>query len=91
MIVFLGNAGRLPTTASVAEGLMYLAFVLIVGGITTVPMVWTMVWVALLLNGCEIGWGDGLLFCYNASIAAVIAYVLYFIISEIVKYKISSK
>lgn len=91
MIVFLGNAGRLPDTASAAEGLAYLALVLIIGGFTTIPMVWTMIWIPLLMNGVEIGWGDGLLFCFNASIAACIAYVLYFIISEFVKYKISSK
>lgn len=89
MIVFLGDAGRFPAAAGVAEGITYLVLLLLVGGITTVPMVWSMVWIALLLNGVTINWGDGLLFCYNAGIAAILAYAIYYIIVEICKYYIS--
>lgn len=85
MIVLLGDSGKFPDTASAAEGLTYFVLLLVVGGLTTVPMVWTIIWIALLFNGIEIGWGNGLLICCQLGVAALVVYIIYYIATEVYK------
>lgn len=64
MIVFLGNAGKLPEDASWAEALLYLVAVVGCFFLFFIPGVWTLIWITLVLS-TGIDYAEGLMFCYR--------------------------
>lgn len=64
MIVFLGNAGKLPEDAGWEMALLYLVVVVGCFFLFFVPTVWTLIWITLVLS-TGIDYAEGLLFCYK--------------------------
>ena len=94
MIVFLGNAGKLPDNASWAEALLYgtllVACILLFG----VPVTGTVIWLVLMFNGVFLEWANVIGWTYGLLFIILVASVVYGIVETfIVPYikKISQK
>lgn len=64
MIVFLGNGGTLPKDAPADAATVYGVLVGLCFLAICVPMIWTVVWIMLMINGLFVDWANGLGWSY---------------------------